>query len=185
MIGEQIAKYRKQKKLTQEQLGEALGVSNRTVSKWEAGTSLPGVDAIPDIARALGITLDMLFGVEEPVKTEDIAGIVKKAVRDVIEDVLPDVIEEAMNDVVPAALSSAAQDSQTYKLLIFGKDGKSSARCDGRLYIGRANPDKWYLYARDFNDSCVLGKYDTREEAEADLKKVFDAYTAKQTMIRL
>ena len=185
MIGEQIAKYRKQKKLTQEQLGEALGVTNRTVSKWEAGTSQPGVDAIPDIARALGITLDMLFGVEEPVKSEDIAGIVKKAVRDVIEDILPGVIEEAMTDIVPAAFSSAAQDSQTYKLLIFGKDGKSSTRCDGRLFIGRGNPDKWFLFAKDFNDSSIIGKYDTREEAEANLKKVFDAYTAKQTMIRL
>ena len=185
MIGEQIAKYRKQKKLTQEQLGEALGVSNRTVSKWEAGTSQPGVDAIPDVARALGITLDMLFGVEEPVKTEDIAGIVKKAVRDVIEDVLPDIIEEAMNDVVSAAFSSAAQDSQAYKLLVFGRDGNNSVRCDGRLYIGKGNPEKWLLFARDFNDSSLIGKYDAKEEAEADLKKVFDAYTAKQTMIKL
>ena len=42
MIGEQIAFYRKKKHLTQEQLGEALGVTNRTVSKWEAEASSPG-----------------------------------------------------------------------------------------------------------------------------------------------
>ncbi len=185
MIGERIARYRREKKLTQEQFGEALGVSNRTVSKWEAGTSQPGVDAIPDIARVLGITLDMLFGVEKPIKSEDIAGIVKKAVRDVIEDMLPDAIEEAMNEIVPSAFSGAAQDSQTHKLLVFGKDGRSSVRCDGRLYIGKGTPDKWHLFARDFNDSYVIGTYDARDNAEADLKKVFEAYTAGQTMIKL
>lgn len=182
MIGEQIAKYRKQKQLTQEQLGEALGVTNRTVSKWEAGTSQPGVDAIPDIARALGITLDMLFGVEEPAKSEDIAGIVNKAIRECLEDILPEVIEETFTYHIPELLGNA---SQAYKLLVLGKDGKSSARCDGRLNIGKGNTDKWFLYAFDFNNSYILGRYDTKEEAEADFKKVFDAYTAKQTMIRL
>ena len=52
-IGEQIAKYRKERHLTQEQLGEAVGGTNRTVSKWEAGVSTPGVDLIPSIASAL------------------------------------------------------------------------------------------------------------------------------------
>ena len=55
-IGQQIAKYRKEKRLTQEQLGEAVGVTSRTVSKWETGLSLPDVDLIPSIASALGIT---------------------------------------------------------------------------------------------------------------------------------
>ena len=65
-IGLQIAKYRKQKHMTQEQFGEAVGVSNRTVSKWESGASLPGIDLVPSITAALGITPDQLFGAEEP-----------------------------------------------------------------------------------------------------------------------
>ena len=63
-IGQQIAKYRKEKRLTQEQLGEAVGVTSRTVSKWETGLSLPDVDLIPSIASALGITLDELFDIK-------------------------------------------------------------------------------------------------------------------------
>ena len=39
-IGNYIAKKRREKNLTQEQLAEKLGVSNKTVSKWENGGSL-------------------------------------------------------------------------------------------------------------------------------------------------
>ena len=46
-IGKQIAKFRKEKNITQEQLGETVGVTNRTVSKWEQGVSLPGIDLVP------------------------------------------------------------------------------------------------------------------------------------------
>lgn len=38
-IGSFIAKKRKEKNLTQEQLAEKLGISNKTVSKWETGVS--------------------------------------------------------------------------------------------------------------------------------------------------
>lgn len=38
-IGKFIARKRKEKNLTQEQLAEKLGVSNKTVSKWECGVS--------------------------------------------------------------------------------------------------------------------------------------------------
>ena len=47
-IGKFIAALRKEKGLTQEQLGEKLGVTNKTVSRWETGTYLP--PAVPDVA---------------------------------------------------------------------------------------------------------------------------------------
>ena len=42
-IGKFIAALRKEQKLTQEQFGERLGVTNKTVSRWETGTYLPPV----------------------------------------------------------------------------------------------------------------------------------------------
>ncbi len=81
MIGAQIAAYRKQKDLTQEQLGEMLGVSNRTVSKWESDTSLPGVDMIPNIAEALGVTLDALFGIKSDPDEKDLSDLLRDTVR--------------------------------------------------------------------------------------------------------
>ena len=53
-IGENIARYRKAKNLTQEQLGELLGVTNQAVSKWESGVSMPDVMLLPKISNALG-----------------------------------------------------------------------------------------------------------------------------------
>ena len=64
-IGENIARYRKAKSLTQEQLGELLGVTNQAVSKWESGFSMPDVMLLPKIVNALGITLDALYGIQK------------------------------------------------------------------------------------------------------------------------
>lgn len=69
-IGKNLAKYRKAKRLTQEELGEKLGVTNQAVSKWESEASMPDVMLLPEIATALNITLDDLYGIaKEPEKT--------------------------------------------------------------------------------------------------------------------
>ena len=66
-IGKNIAKYRKAKGLTQEELGAKLGVTNQAVSKWESEVSMPDVMLLPKIANALNITLDDLYGIaKEP-----------------------------------------------------------------------------------------------------------------------
>lgn len=66
-----IAKYRKARGLTQEELGERLGVSNQAVSKWENAVSLPDITLLPALARALGISLDVLLGEAEPAVEEE------------------------------------------------------------------------------------------------------------------
>lgn len=63
-IGEKIAKYRKLKGYTQEQLGELVGVSGQAVSKWENG-GVPDTYLLPCISKALDVTVDTLFGVEK------------------------------------------------------------------------------------------------------------------------
>ena len=60
-IGAFIARLRKEKSLTQAALGEKLGVSNRTVSKWENGDGLPDVSILPQLSDALGVTVDELL----------------------------------------------------------------------------------------------------------------------------
>ena len=63
-IGKNIAEIRKKRGLTQEELGAKLGVTNQAVSKWENQTSLPDVMLLPEIAAALGVTLNDLYGIE-------------------------------------------------------------------------------------------------------------------------
>ncbi|MCD8378734.1 MAG: helix-turn-helix domain-containing protein [Lachnospiraceae bacterium] len=64
IIGDKIAELRKEKGLTQEQLGALVGVSSQAVSKWENGGT-PDVELLPLIADTLGVSLDGLFGREE------------------------------------------------------------------------------------------------------------------------
>ena len=63
LIGEQITRYRKERGLTQEELGKAAGVSTQAVSRWENGGA-PDVTLLPAIADKLGVTIDALFGRE-------------------------------------------------------------------------------------------------------------------------
>ena len=60
-IGNRIAKYRKEKGLTQEGLAERLDVSSQAVSKWENDVSCPDIALLPQLCVELGITTDELL----------------------------------------------------------------------------------------------------------------------------
>ena len=62
VIGNVIKERRKALDLTQKDLAEKLGVSDKAVSKWERNESLPDVSLIPQIALTLGVSIDCLFG---------------------------------------------------------------------------------------------------------------------------
>ena len=61
-ISQKIVELRKAAGLTQEQLGERLGISGQAVSKWERGEAMPDILILPDLCDALGTTLDSLLG---------------------------------------------------------------------------------------------------------------------------
>lgn len=60
-IGRFIAENRKQKNMTQEMLGEKLGVTNKTVSRWETGKYMPDLDTIPVLCDELDISVNELL----------------------------------------------------------------------------------------------------------------------------
>lgn len=70
-IGEQIASRRKEMNLTQDELAEILGVTPQAVSKWERCNGLPDIALLPNIASALGLSLDELFGLAQAEGGED------------------------------------------------------------------------------------------------------------------
>ena len=63
-IGNFIAMRRKQLSLTQRQLAETLGVSDRAVSKWETGRAMPDVAIMLDLCGVLGISVNELLSGE-------------------------------------------------------------------------------------------------------------------------
>ena len=60
-IGNRIAKSRKEKNMTQEDLANRLGVSSQAVSKWENDASCPDISLLPQLCEVLGITADELL----------------------------------------------------------------------------------------------------------------------------
>lgn len=64
-IGTYIAKKRKEKHLTQEQLAEKLGISNKTISKWENGRCMPDYSMIERLCKELSVTLSELMDGED------------------------------------------------------------------------------------------------------------------------
>ena len=80
-LGQVIRKYRKQKKLTQEEMAFRLGVTAPAVNKWERGVSLPDITLLAPIARLLGITTDELLSFREELTDEEINDIINQADR--------------------------------------------------------------------------------------------------------
>ncbi len=62
MLTLRIAELRKKNNMTQQELGELLSVSDRTVSKWENGTVLPDVTMLPKLAARFSVSVDALLG---------------------------------------------------------------------------------------------------------------------------
>ncbi|HHV03411.1 MAG TPA: helix-turn-helix transcriptional regulator [Bacteroidales bacterium] len=60
-LGSNIAKFRKERGMTQDNLAELLSVSPQAVSKWENDVSYPDIEMLPKLANIFGVSLDTLF----------------------------------------------------------------------------------------------------------------------------
>ena len=91
-IGKRIAKYRKEKNMTQLELADKLGISYQAVSNWERGDSMPDISKLEDISQILDISIDELLDSGRKSKViDDIKSNKKIGSADIedIEDVLP------------------------------------------------------------------------------------------------
>lgn len=84
-LGTMIAELRKQHSMTQLELAEKMGVTDKAVSKWERDLSCPDINSIPNLAEILGVSVEELMQVkkdaEAPVsKVAEIMAIAPKAV---------------------------------------------------------------------------------------------------------
>ena len=76
-IGQLIYRLRKEKRLTQLQLAEQLGVSDKAVSKWERGMGCPEVSLLPDLSNIFHVELEKLLSGEMN-ENETLGGNMKK-----------------------------------------------------------------------------------------------------------
>ena len=78
-FGAFLVRLRKEKELTQKELAEQLYVSDKAVSKWERGLSLPDISLLTPLAECLGVTVTELLRGErlgpEPLPVEQVEGL--------------------------------------------------------------------------------------------------------------
>lgn len=98
-IGQRIAYKRKELALSQEALGEALGVSRQAIYKWESDAALPEIDKLISLSKLFGVSVGWLLGVEEesetpntqepaPEPTDELSDTQLKMVKEIVEQYL-------------------------------------------------------------------------------------------------
>lgn len=92
-IAENIARERKEKGVTQEELASFMGVSKASVSKWETGNSYPDVHFLPQLAAYFNISLDELMGYEPQLTDEEIRTLYTKLIDEFAAKPLDEMLE--------------------------------------------------------------------------------------------
>ena len=74
-LAERLLILRRERGLTQEEVAEKIGVSNKTYSKWETGSTSPDLETLVKLAQTFGVTTDGLLGLSDsrPVSFEEAA----------------------------------------------------------------------------------------------------------------
>lgn len=70
IIGKNIAYLRKKKKLTQQELGDKLHVTDKAVSKWERGLSLPDISILENLSKILDSDIYEILQIENKKKVD-------------------------------------------------------------------------------------------------------------------
>ena len=100
-LNERIKQLRKEKGLTQSQLADALGVTDKAVSKWEVGEANPDISLLAKISEIFGVTIDYLLTgkVEEPAISLDDMDAEKRALYLAKKDDLDNFVKYKYDDV--------------------------------------------------------------------------------------
>ena len=110
-LGTMIAELRKQHGMTQLELAEKMGVTDKAVSKWERDLSCPDINSLPNLAQILGVSVEELMQTKKEAQTP-----VNKAAE--IVALAPKAIALAMGIAVTVLTALNALDTETGILLL-------------------------------------------------------------------
>lgn len=124
MLGENIYKLRKQKGLSQEQLGEQVHVTRQTISNWELNETSPNPEQLKLLSKALNVSIDELLNndiqnalVVKSGNTEKLAGIVMKILKVIGVVLILFVVVDIIAFILFVAIKSQSEQySETLKL---------------------------------------------------------------------
>ena len=110
-LGTLIAELRKQHGMTQLELAEKMGVTDKAVSKWERDLSCPDINSIPALAEVLGVS------VEELMQTKKEATAPVNKVAEIL-DIAPKAVAMAMGVAVTALTALDALDVKSAMVML-------------------------------------------------------------------
>lgn len=128
-IGRFIGEIRREKKMKQQELAEKVGVTSKTVSRWETGKYMPDLSLFSSISEVLGITLNELIQGER---------IVGKKNKDSIEiEIKLEIDKDKYNELIE----------------LFRKESdKSTIKKQHDIYFSPENPK---FFGEDIDDECI------------------------------
>ena len=110
-LGTMIAELRKQHGMTQLDLAEKMGVTDKAVSKWERDLSCPDIHSLPNLAEVLGV------GVEDLMQIRKRAEISVNKVSE-IQEIVPKAVAMAMGIAVTVLTVLDSLDTKTAMILL-------------------------------------------------------------------
>lgn len=105
-LGQRLARFRKEQGLTQQQLADAIGMRQYAIARFEVGLCRVPVALLPELARALGITVDQLLGTPPAKARPGPAPKLQKQMEKI--SALPKEQQRSILQVLDMALQSAA-----------------------------------------------------------------------------
>mgnify|MGYP003302806887 CR=1 FL=1 len=81
-LGMMIAEFRKEKGMTQLELAQKMGVTDKAVSKWERDLSCPDINSLPNLAEILGVTVDELMQIKREAENP------KQSLKEILQIIL-------------------------------------------------------------------------------------------------
>ena len=92
-----ISFLRKQKDMTQNELAEKIGVTDKAVSRWETGRGFPDISLLPSISEVLGVSIsEIVMG--ERIETEE------TGVMDIMDKTVIDTLDYSQREIVKSKL---------------------------------------------------------------------------------
>ncbi len=135
-IGETIKNLRKEKNITQEELGDILGVSYQSISRWETDACYPDMELLPTISDFFGVTVDALLGVNQSIEQEKVAEYLNHFQQAVSQGRVYDCIAIARAGVAEYPNNFALLNKLMYALFLAGDE-------DGSIPEWKENTEKY------------------------------------------
>ena len=196
-FGAMVAALRKEKGMTQLELAEKMGVTDKAVSKWERDLSFPDVSSIPKLAGILEVSVDELMQGKAAVNKRNKVAVLSSMLKGVNEEVQAKIAAAAEQlskngvEVVTIDAQTVAYAGAAWNILMSAELCNNVSRYDGVKYGYRTknytNIDELYTNSRteafgDFLKSAIL--FGSETLSTENYSKVYDKAMRVRRVIR-